>query len=301
MHKEGAVGMVKSMTGYGRAERVVDGRTIAVEVRSVNHRYFEFSSRVPRAYGFLEERLKSLMQKQIARGKVDVFVSIEESAQAPVEVVLNRSLALAYAQALRELADVCELPREEVNLHTLSRFGDLFSVQKTPENEDALWSAVEQIALEALDAFVSMRMAEGERLKKDVEDRLDRIAAMVGLIEERSPQLVNDYRERLEARIQELLGDRQVDEQRLLTEVAIFADKTAVAEETVRLRSHLDQFKAMIASDQAVGRKLDFLIQEMNREVNTIGSKIQDIEVTQTVVDCKAEIEKIREQIQNIE
>ena len=292
--------MIRSMTGYGRAQEVLDGLDITVEIRSVNHRYCELSARVPRVYGFLEEKLKSYFQTRVSRGKIDVFVTVEAVDSAAAEVRVNHALAQGYVNALRELAQRYGL-REDCSAGLLSRYPDVLTVRKAQEDEDRIWAAVEQVARRAGDGFVAMREAEGERLRQDVESRLTTILTSVAFIESRSPELVEAYRQRLEARIREVLADTTIDEQRVLTEVAIFADKTAVAEETVRLRSHLSQMKSMLRSGTAVGRKLDFLVQEINREVNTIGSKIQDVEVTRTVVDMKAEIEKIREQIQNVE
>ena len=288
------------MTGYGRSEQIVDGRAVTVEIKSVNHRYFEFSCRTTRGYSFLEEKLKSFLQGRITRGKVDAYISVEalESAQTPV--LVNHSLAEGYVQALRELAERYGL-RDDISVSTVSRYSDIFSVHKAPEDEEAVWNSVQQAAEEALKNFLAMREAEGERLRADVLSRAGTIMKLVDEIETRSPQTVAEYQERLRQKIQELLGDNTVDEQRLLTETAIFADKVAVAEETVRLRSHFRQMEEMMKTDAPIGRKLDFLVQEMNREANTIGSKAVDSKIAYLVVDIKAEIEKIREQIQNIE
>lgn len=291
---------MRSMTGYGRAQVVQEGMAVTVEMRSVNHRYLEFTARVPRNYGFLEDRLKGLIQQGAARGKVDVFVTIDNAEEAGTEVLLNRPLAKGYFSALQELGKCCGL-EDSVTLSDLARLNDIFTVCKAEMDEELIWSRVQKAAAEALEAFLAMRSLEGEALKRDVAQRLDTLSDLVQFIEERGPQLTAEYQQRLQSRVQELLGDRQVEEQRLLTEVALFADKTAVAEETVRLRSHLEQIHTLILQEGAVGRKLDFIIQEVNREINTIGSKIQDIEVTQRVVEMKSEVEKIREQIQNIE
>ena len=293
--------MVKSMTGYGRSEQVFENRSITVEIKAVNHRYFEFSCHIPRMYSFLEERLKSLLQTSITRGKVDIYISMEDTSETPSEVTLNRSLAQGYLNALRELAQLCGLPQESVDLQTLARNNDIFTVRKEPDDEEHLWAQVEQVSQTALRMLIQMRGIEGARLQEDIEQRLGRIEEMTASIEQRAPELVQEYRERLEIRIREILEDRQIDEQRLLTETAVFADKIAVAEETVRLRSHLAQFRDMMNHEEVIGRKLDFLVQEMNREVNTIGSKIQNVDVTSMVIEIKSEIEKIREQIQNIE
>lgn len=288
------------MTGYGRSEQIVDGRAVTVEIKSVNHRYFEFSCRTTRGYSFLEEKLKSFLQGRITRGKVDAYISVEALESAQTQVLVNHSLAEGYVQALRELAERYGL-RDDISVSTVSRYSDIFSVHKAPEDEEAVWNSVQQAAEEALKNFLAMREAEGERLRADVLSRAGTIMKLVDEIETRSPQTVAEYQERLRQKIQELLGDNTVDEQRLLTETAIFADKVAVAEETVRLRSHFRQMEEMMKTDAPIGRKLDFLVQEMNREANTIGSKAVDSKIAYLVVDIKAEIEKIREQIQNIE
>lgn len=292
--------MVRSMTGYGRCETIVDGRAVTVEIKSVNHRYFEFSCRTTRGYSFLEEKMKSYLQGKIARGKVDAYISIEALESAQAQVTVNYPLAAGYVKALRELADTYGL-RDDISVSTVARYSDIFSVHKAPEDEEAVWNSVRQAADEALDCFLHMRETEGERLKADVLGRAETIIQLVAAIEGRSPETVMEYQERLRQKIQELLGDTTVDEQRLLTETAIFADKVAVAEETVRLRSHFQQMEEMMESQEPIGRKLDFLVQEMNREANTIGSKTVDSQIAYLVVDIKAEIEKIREQIQNIE
>ena len=292
--------MIRSMTGYGRSEQIVAGRAVTVEIKSVNHRYFEFSCRTTRGYSFLEEKLKSFLQGRITRGKVDAYISVEALESAQTQVLVNHSLAEGYVQALRELAERYGL-RDDISVSTVSRYSDIFSVHKAPEDEEAVWNSVQQAAEEALKNFLAMREAEGERLRADVLSRAGTIMKLVDEIETRSPQTVAEYQERLRQKIQELLGDNTVDEQRLLTETAIFADKVAVAEETVRLRSHFRQMEEMMKTDAPIGRKLDFLVQEMNREANTIGSKAVDSKIAYLVVDIKAEIEKIREQIQNIE
>ena len=275
--------MIKSMTGYGRATGSFDGMDITLELKSVNHRYFEFSSRVPRNFGFLDEKLKSFFQGKISRGKV------------------NSALAKGYLAAYKELSETCGI-ENDIKVSDLARVNDIFTVSKEPEDEEKICADVLSVAAEALERFIAMRAVEGGKLKDDVTSRLDFIIDKVAFIEERSPQTVKEYNEKLLTRMREVLGDVHVDEQRLLTEAAIYADKVAVAEETVRLRSHIDQFKKLFEEDGgAIGRKMDFLVQEINREINTIGSKAQDIEIARCVVDVKAEIEKIREQIQNIE
>lgn len=292
--------MIRSMTGYGRAEVLVNGRNILVEIRSVNHRYFEFSCRSPRAYGFLESRLKTYLQGKLSRGKVDVNVSIQTVEGSSASVQVNRELAASYVQALRALEEPLGL-RDDLSLSVISRFSDIFTVNKETEDEDAVWVDVLQVADEATGRFVQMRETEGAKMKEDVESRLDFILQAVEQVEARSPKTVEEYRARLYNKMSEVLGNTQIDEQRILTEAALYAEKIAVSEETVRLRSHVGQFRAILAQGGPVGRKLDFLIQECNRETNTIGSKAQDIEIARIVVDIKSEIEKIREQIQNIE
>ncbi len=294
--------MIRSMTGYGRAQMTVDTMNITVELKSVNHRYFEFSSRVPRNYGFLDEKLKSFIGSLVSRGKVECYVSVENLEDGDVEILVNHSLATSYLNALKELADRNELNlRDDLALSTLARNNDIFSVHKQEADEEKIWNAVKTVTEEAVAKFVSMREAEGAKLKADVLCRADLILEKVSVIEERSPETVKEYNDKLLARINEFLSDVQVDEQRILTECAIFADKVAVAEETVRLRSHIDQLRQFMDSNEAIGRKIDFLVQEMNREANTIGSKAQDVTIARNVIDIKAEIEKIREQIQNIE
>ncbi len=288
------------MTGFGRSEQKVDGREIIVEIKSVNHRYFEFGCRVTRSYSFLEERLKTYIQKRVARGKLDVYVSVNDTEEKESSVTVNHSLAAGYASALRELKEAYSLAGEP-SIGDIIRFGDIFTVHKAPEDEDAVWASVQTVLDDALSRFISMREREGEKMKEDILEKSDTVLRLVGDIEEQSPQTVKNYRRKLEERMKEILDGVQIDEQRILTEAAIFADKVAVAEETVRLRSHFDQMFSMLDSGEAIGRKLDFILQEMNREANTIGSKVQDAELAHTVVNIKGELEKIREQVQNIE
>lgn len=293
--------MIRSMTGFGRAQKEIDGMSISVELKSVNHKGFEFTCKTPRTYGFLDEKLKSLFQSVIFRGKVECYVMISALDTDDCIVEVNHSLAGGYHKALKELAERYGL-RDDISVSSLARCSnDIFVVRKAAADEDAVWERVKSVALEAADSFVNMRQIEGEKLKDDVLSRSDVIIRNVEFIEERSPQTVKEYNDKLLERIKTLIGDINVDEQRLLTEAAIFADKIAVAEETVRLRSHIDQLHQLLESSDPVGRKLDFLAQEMNREANTIGSKANDVEITRKVLDIKAEVEKIREQIQNIE
>ncbi len=292
--------MIKSMTGFGRAQETIDGMSITVEMKSVNHRYFDFSSRVPRVYGFLEEKLKSYIQSYVSRGKLECYVQIEALEIEDCVVSVNHSLAAGYIDALKELAEKYELP-DDITVSSVAKYHDIFSVHKTEADEERIWNAVKAVTDKALASFISMREREGEKLKADILSRCDTILENVKFIEERSPQTVIEYNSKLLERMKGVLEDVQVDEQRLLTEAAIYADKIAVAEETVRLRSHIEQMHEFMDSEIAIGRKTDFLIQEFNREANTIGSKAQDVEIARKVIDIKAEIEKIREQVQNIE
>ncbi len=292
--------MLRSMTGFGRGEDTIGGRHIVFEIKSVNHKYFEFNSRIPRGYLFLEDKLKAYIQGKISRGKVDVFLQIETLEETDVQVLVNHSLASAYVTALQELKERYQLP-DEPSLALLSKYSDIFSVHKAPEDEDAVWEAVRQVADQAIASFLKMREAEGARLKADILEKAGEIVALVDQVERHTPETVEHYRERLKAKIEELLQDNRFDEQRVLTEVAIFADKVAVDQETVRLRSHFQQLQRLVDSDGPVGRKIDFLVQEMNREANTIGSKSVNSQIAYLVVDIKALIEKIREQVQNVE
>ena len=292
--------MVKSMTGYGRSEEVRGGRNIMVEVRSVNNRYLDCNIKLPRLYVFAEDAIKSLVQGTISRGKVDVFVTLGPSEEGDVKVSLNRPVADGYYQALCDMRDAYGL-RDDISVSLLSRFPDVFLVEKNEDDVKAVAEDICAVLSQALADFDAMRTREGEKLEQDVAQRADTIEALTGQVEERSPGIVADYRARLTARINEVLQNTQIDESRILTEAAIFADKVAVDEETVRLRSHLSQLRQMLRSEGPVGRKLDFLIQEFNREANTIGSKCSDVETASIVVSIKGEIEKIREQIQNIE
>ncbi len=294
--------MVKSMTGYGRSETAFDGRSIVVEVRSVNNRYLDTTVKMPRAYIFAEDAVKAKVQSMVTRGKVDVFVTITSTGGEAVSVTVNERLARAYIDALFKLDGIGGgAVHREYSIMDLARFPDVLTLEKEPEDQDQLAGQLLSVLTLALCDFDDMRAREGKKLAQDILNRAAEIERLLCLVEERSPQTVNDYRARLEAKMAEVLQNTQIDEARLLTEAAIFADKVAVDEETVRLRSHLSQLREMLAKGGAVGRKLDFLIQEFNREANTIGSKCSDLEITRHVVDIKAEIEKMREQIQNLE
>ena len=292
--------MVKSMTGYGRAEDTLNGCTITVELRSVNNRYLDCNVRMPRLYLFAEETIKSRVQNTISRGKVDVFVTLDSTGGEQVQVSVNQPLADGYYAALTQLAERYGLSKD-ISVSLLSRFPDVLLAEKAEEDVEQRAQDICSVLDRALADFDQMRTREGARLEADVLSRAARIEELVGKVEERSPQTVAEYRAKLEARMNEVLSNTQLDPARILTEAAIFADKVAVDEETVRLRSHIGQLRHMLEQGGATGRKLDFLIQEFTREANTIGSKCSDIDIARHVVDIKAEIEKIREQVQNIE
>lgn len=292
--------MVKSMTGYGGSRQIINNREISVEIRSVNHRYFELNCRTPREMGFLEEKIKSVVKQRVFRGKVDIYVNIGADETEQSVVTINHSLAAGYVAALRELAVKYDLS-DDISVSSVARYGDIFKVTKPLADEDEIWENVKLVLDEAVENFVQMRKQEGEKLYADVMSRCRTILELVEKVEERSPQTVVEYRNKLTERMNEILSTVAVDEQRIITEAAIFADKVAVAEETVRLRSHFEQFESILNAEGSVGRKIDFILQEMNREANTIGSKVQDAQLAHIVVDIKAELEKIREQIQNIE
>lgn len=293
--------LIKSMTGFGRAQKVFANKEITVEIRSVNHRYFEFSARVPRAYSYLEERLKNHLKTTISRGKIEASVMIAAVEGETTSVVrINQGLAKAYLNALKSLSEELQV-RNDVTVSQLARFSDIFTVSKAEEDEDEIWAMVQETADEAVQRFVAMRTLEGEKMEQDLLNRLINIENWVAQVEEQSPKTLENYRTRLKAKMDEILDDKSIDDARILAEAAIFADKIAVDEETVRLRSHIKQFREILKAEEPVGRKLDFLVQEFNRETNTIGSKAQDVNIAKIVVDIKSEIEKIREQIQNIE
>ena len=292
--------MVLSMTGYGRAGALLHGRDIKVELRSVNARFFEYSSRLPRSCAFLEDKLKKLVASKVSRGKVELNLSIQTVTAADTVVTVNWQLAQGYRAALNAMSERMDL-KNDVTAGMLARFPDVLTQTAAPTDEEELWQDVQSVAEQAIEAFVAMRATEGEKLKEDVASRLNTVESLVAQIEQNSAGRVQAYSDKLYARLQELLGDRNIDEARLVTEAAIFADKTAIDEETVRLHSHVAQFREILQLEEPIGRKLDFLTQELNREANTIGSKCQDAALTRLVVTLKSEIEKIREQIQNIE
>lgn len=292
--------MLKSMTGYGRGQGAGAGFDLQVEIKSVNHRYFELISKIPKQFSFLEDQLKRQVQAVVSRGKVEVTVTAQMDASRNVEVSVNREAAEIYLSALRAAGEELGL-ENDLKLSNLLQLPEIFSVRKVEMDEEEAARAVAEAAEAAIAAHTEMRLAEGGRLAQDVKTKLDRVEELVAQVERRVPELQKAYYDRLYQKLTEVLQDQTVEESRLVTEAAVFADKVAVDEETVRLRSHLHQFRTFLESDGPVGKKMDFLVQEMNRETNTIGSKAQDVQIARIVVELKSEIEKIREQIQNIE
>ena len=291
--------MIKSMTGYGRARENRNGRDITVEVRSVNNRYLDCTVKLPRAYIFAEDAVKAHVQKAVSRGKVDVFITMESAGSDDAVVTVNEPLARAYCKALSQLETLGA--KGGVTAVELARFPDVVTVTKAEEDLEAIAADICAVLDQALAAYNDMRAVEGRKLAEDIVSRAGTIEQCVGVVEERSPQTVEEYRQKLFAKMQEVLGSTNIDEGRILQEAAIYADKVAVDEETVRLRSHIAQLRTMVESVKPVGRDMDFLVQEFNRECNTIGSKCKDLRITETVLQMKAEVEKIREQVQNVE
>lgn len=294
------MGKLLSMTGYGSAKGSVEGQEITVELKSVNNRYLDCSVRLPRNFLFAEDTVKQAVSAGVSRGKVDVFVSAQASQDSGTVVSVNEELARGYRDAVARIAETLGL-ESGLNAFSLARFPDVLTVERRELNKDKAAAALSEITAKAVEEFNAMREREGERLRRDMLGKLETIEGLVSVVEERSPQTVKEYRERLEARLRDILADRSLDEQRVITEAAIFADHTAVDEETVRLRSHIAQFRTMLEEGSPIGRKMDFLVQEFNRESNTIGSKCSDASLAKVVVDLKSEIEKIREQLQNVE
>ena len=292
--------MVKSMTGYGRAVETVNGREYTVELRSVNNRYLDCTVKLPRTLSFAEDAVKQAVKATISRGKVDVFISLRTEGAQDVKISLNAPVVEGYLAAMRQMVDAYDV-RDDISVSTLSRLPDVFTVEKPEVDEEALQADLMGVVDKALTQYDAMRSAEGKALENDLRGRGQTILELVTQVEAGSGQTVIDYRTRLENKLKEVLANTAIDESRILTEAAIFADKVAVDEETVRLRSHLDQMNHMLTAGGAIGRKLDFLLQEMNRESNTIGSKCSDVRLARIVVEIKAELEKIREQTQNIE
>ena len=292
--------MVKSMTGYGRAVETVNGREFTVEIRSVNNRYLDCNVKMPRAITFAEEAVKATVKAAVSRGKVDVYISMTSEAGDDISVKLNKTVVEGYLTAMRQMVEEYGV-KDDISVSTLSRMSDVFVVEKPQTDEDQLKQDLLSVVEKALVNYNQMRAVEGAALEADLRNRAATILELVSQVEILNPQTVSDYRTRLEEKMREVLENKSIDESRILTEAAIFADKVAVDEETVRLRSHLEQMDSMLRSGGGIGRKLDFLLQEMNREANTTSSKCSDVKVARIVVDIKAELEKIREQTQNIE
>lgn len=292
--------MLKSMTGFGRSELATEERKIVVEMKAVNHRYCEISMKMPKKLGFFEAGIRNLLKKYISRGKVDIFINYEDYTENKACVKYNADIAKEYMTNLEQMAEDFNLVND-VKVSNLSRFPDVFTLEEQTVDEEELWSVLEEVIKGAAEKFVETRIAEGDHLKEDICKKLDGMLEYVEFIEERTPEIVEKYREKLIAKVNELLGDTKVDEGVLATEITIFADKICVDEETVRLVSHIKNMKATLTEGENIGRKLDFIAQEMNREANTILSKANDLEISNKAIDLKTEIEKIREQIQNIE
>lgn len=292
--------MLNSMTGFGRVTKEYEGKNISVEIKSVNHRFFECSIRTPRGMSYLEEPIKALLNSKVSRGKIEVYITVETIGEGSIEISYNADYLSSFLKTLGEISKKFKL-KNDVKLSDVAHNKDIFTVKKAEENEEELLAQVLETLEEATSQYNEARAKEGERLRADMVSRLDGIESNVGIIEERSPETVKEYREKLLLRMQEVLGDSKIDEQRILTEAAIYADKITVAEETTRLRTHIANFRDLLSGASPIGKKLDFYMQEMNREINTIGSKCNDISIAKTVVDVKSQLENIREQIQNIE
>lgn len=292
--------MIKSMTGFGRAELIDEEKKITVEMKSVNHRYLDINMRMPKKFSVFEASIRSLLKEYIQRGKIDVFITCEDYTQSRVSVKYNREIAQQYLEYLQEMSKDFQLDGE-VNVALLSRYPEVLTMEEQSENEDEMWEALEDVIRRAAVQFIEARTKEGTELKRDILDKLKNMEEKVGLIENRSPDIIKEYREKLETKVKELLVDTQIEENRIAAEVILYADKICTDEETVRLKSHIKHTKSVLEEKEGIGRKLDFIAQEMNREANTILSKANDLETSNLAIDLKTEIEKIREQIQNIE
>ncbi len=291
--------MLKSMTGFGRAEKMIDGFEIKVNLKSVNHRYMDASIRVPKYYSFVEDKIRQAAAKYISRGKVEIFVSVDRTEGSGKTVAIDSEVAENYINALKSLAKFGL--EDDIKISTISQYHDIFKIENDEDDEEKITAMIIDVFSEAAEDFVNMRINEGKNMERDIISHLDCLAQNLSLVEERYPQIVEEYRARLEKKIAEVLCDKNIDEARIVTEAAIFAERSDIGEETVRLASHIKEFKKMINTDQPIGKKLDFMVQEMNRETNTMGSKANDVEIAKLIVNMKSEIEKIREQIQNIE
>lgn len=292
--------MIKSMTGFGRSEITQGQQKIVVEIKSVNHRYLEAGVKIPKKLNMFEARMRDLLKKYAQRGKIDIFVTYEDLTENKVHLKYNRELAGEYMQIFGEMAADFGIEKE-ISAAGLSRYPEVICMEEVPTDEEELWHFIEQAMREACEQFVKTRILEGQNLKRDLLHKLDKMSDLVSFIEERSPQIMQEYRSKLENKVAELLGDTTIDENRIAAEVVIYADKICVDEETVRLKSHIEHARQCLEEEGGIGRKMDFIAQEMNREANTILSKANDIEISNKAIDLKTEIEKVREQIQNIE
>ena len=292
--------MIKSMTGFGRSEIVKGNRKISVEIKSVNHRYLEAGIKMPKKLNVFESRMRDLLKKYATRGKIDIFINYEDDSESKVNLKFNRKIADEYMAIFNNMSEKYNL-KNDMTVGGLARFPEVITMDEVQEDEEELWHFIEEAMKAALEQFVNTRILEGENLKKDLLGKLDHMEELVAFVEKRSPEIMKEYRSKLESKVKELLGDTTIDESRIATEVIIYADKICVDEETVRLRSHIEHARKCLNEDGGIGRKMDFIAQEMNREANTTLSKANDIEISNAAIDLKTEIEKVREQIQNIE
>lgn len=292
--------MIKSMTGFGRSEIVKGNRKISVEIKSVNHRYLEAGIKMPKKLNVFESRMRDLLKKYATRGKIDIFINYEDDSESQVNLKFNQNIADEYMAIFNNMSEKYNL-KNDMTVGGLARFPEVITMDEVQEDEEELWHFIEEAMKAALEQFVNTRILEGENLKKDLLGKLDRMEELVAFVEKRSPEIMKEYRSKLESKVKELLGDTTIDESRIATEVIIYADKICVDEETVRLRSHIEHARKCLNEDGGIGRKMDFIAQEMNREANTTLSKANDIEISNAAIDLKTEIEKVREQIQNIE
>lgn len=292
--------MIKSMTGFGRSEIVKGNRKISVEIKSVNHRYLEVGIKMPKKLNVFESRMRDLLKKYATRGKIDIFINYEDDSESQVNLKFNQNIADEYMAIFNNMSEKYNL-KNDMTVGGLARFPEVITMDEVQEDEEELWHFIEEAMKAALEQFVNTRILEGENLKKDLLGKLDHMEELVAFVEKRSPEIMKEYRSKLESKVKELLGDTTIDESRIATEVIIYADKICVDEETVRLRSHIEHARKCLNEDGGIGRKMDFIAQEMNREANTTLSKANDIEISNAAIDLKTEIEKVREQIQNIE
>ena len=292
--------MIKSMTGFGRSEIVKGNRKISVEIKSVNHRYLEAGIKMPKKLNVFESRMRDLLKKYATRGKIDIFINYEDDSESQVNLKFNQNIADEYMAIFNNMSEKYNL-KNDMTVGGLARFPEVITMDEVQEDEEELWHFIEEAMKAALEQFVNTRILEGENLKKDLLGKLDHMEELVAFVEKRSPEIMKEYRSKLESKVKELLGDTTIDESRIATEVIIYADKICVDEETVRLRSHIEHARKCLNEDGGIGRKMDFIAQEMNREANTTLSKANDIEISNAAIDLKTEIEKVREQIQNIQ